>query len=136
VRGIQIPSPKFGNPVGGIPDNLVAMLYDEARSCMGVGAFTASILCCRKLLMNVAVSIGAKEGLSFISYVKFLSDGGYVPPGSDVWLDHIRDKGNEANHKIEISNKVDAEELLNFTEMLLRFVFELPAKIKQKTRKT
>jgi len=133
---MQIPTPSYGSPVEGISDNSVDLLYTEARKCMGANAFTATVLCCRKLLMNVAVSKGADEGLNFSSYVKYLSEKGYVPPGSDEWLNHIREKGNEANHTIDISRKEDAEELLNFTEMLLKFVFELPAKVKSKTGKS
>ncbi|MCK4394146.1 DUF4145 domain-containing protein [Candidatus Bipolaricaulota bacterium] len=56
----------------------------------------------------------------------FLTQKGYVPPDSDAWLDHIRSKGNEANHEIRTATQEDAKTLLGFVEMLLRFVYEFP----------
>ena len=76
--------------------------------------------------MNIAVSQGAKEGLKFIEYVTFLSDAGYIPPNGKHWVDHIRKKGNEATHEIELMQAKDAQELLVFVEMLLKFIYEFP----------
>jgi DNA-directed RNA polymerase subunit RPC12/RpoP len=97
--GIQVPGSRIGDDVNGINDAAVLRLYEEARDAYAVNAFTASVLSCRKLLMHVAVSKGAMENQSFIEYVEFLSSKGYVPPDAKVWVDHIRTKGNEANHQ-------------------------------------
>jgi hypothetical protein len=70
------------------------------------------------MLMHIAVEKSAKEGLSFLEYVNFLSDKGYVPPDGRHWVDHIRKKGNEATHEIVLMNATDARELLTFVEML------------------
>jgi hypothetical protein len=129
----QFPGPAYGNTVSGINDNNVQDIYEEARKCLSVNSSTASVLCCRKLLMNIAVSKGAKEGLSFIEYVEYLSNQGFVPPNGKEWVDHIRKKGNEATHEIKIINKDDAIELLSFCEMLLKFIFEFPSKLKKKS---
>ena len=128
----QIPGHPYGKPVEGIPTKGVETLYHEARNCTSSNAYTASVLCCRKLLMNIAVSKGAKEGLSFAEYVEFLSNKNYVPPDGREWVDHIRKKGNEATHEISIMKKEDAEELISFLEMLLKFIYEFPATIKRK----
>ena len=135
-EGNQIPSYSFGNKVNNIPDEKVVSLYGEARNCTSCNAYTASILCCRKLLMNIAVSKGADEGLKFIQYIEYLSDKGYIPPDGKEWVDHIRTKGNEATHEISIMKKVDAEELITFIEMLLKFIYEFPAIIKSKIPNT
>lgn len=79
--------------------------------------------------MNLAVAQGAKEGLKFIEYVKFLSDNGYIPPNGKHWVDHIRQKGNEATHEIALMNEADAKNILVFTEMLLKFIYEFPAMV-------
>lgn len=129
----QIPGVAYGNPVHDIPDKSVESLYAEARNCTAANAFTAAVLCCRKLLMNIAVSKGASEGQKFIDYVEFLSDNGFVPPDGKEWVEHIRKKGNEATHEIAIMKKEDAEDLLSFLEMLLKFIYEFPAKMKKKT---
>ncbi len=76
--------------------------------------------------MNIAVQEKAPEGLKFIEYVTYLSDHGYVPPNGKHWVDHIRKKGNEATHEIAVMAVNDAKELLTFTEMLLRFIYEFP----------
>jgi len=43
-------------------------------------------------------------------------------------VDHIRTKGNEANHEIRLMGRQDAEELVTFVEMLLKFIYEFPSK--------
>lgn len=130
-RDEQTPGSIYGEDVFGIEDQGVKDLYKEARKCTKECAYTASILCCRKLLMHVAVSKGAEENKSFIEYVQYLSDKNFIPPGAKDWVDIIRDKGNEANHEIVIMGKQDAEDLLKFMEMLLKIVYEFPDKVKK-----
>ena len=124
----QIPGVAPGSEVGSLPDD-VGSLYREARNCIAVSSYTAAVLACRKLLMHLAVSQGAPEGQSFVSYVDYLAAQGYVPPNGRAWVDHIRTKGNEANHEIKLMGKNDAEELIVFAEMLLKFMFEFPGRI-------
>jgi hypothetical protein len=85
--------------------------------------------------MHIAVAKGAKAGKTFIEYVDYLADNHYVPPSSRDWVDHIRKKGNEANHEIVIMKSEDAEELLLFIAMLLKFIYEFPARMKSKAPK-
>ena len=107
-------------------------MYQEARNAVGAGSPTAAVLCCRKLLMHIAVSKGAKAGDSFASYVQFLCDKHYVPPDAKSWVDHIREIGNEANHEIKVMSAEQAKELIDFCEMLLKVVFEFPSIVKKK----
>jgi len=123
--GSQYPTAAFGKPVAHVPKELDA-LYEEARRCTSSNAFTGSVLLCRKMLMNIAVQEGAKEGLKFIEYVNYLSDKGFVPPNGKHWVDHIRKRGNEATHEISVMTEADAKELVGFVEMLLRFIYEFP----------
>ena len=132
TEGNQIPGSPYGNKVNNLPSE-VETLYNEARDCTSCNAYTASVLCCRKLLMNIAVSKGADKGLKFIEYVEYLSDKHFIPPDGKDWVDHIRTKGNEATHEISIMKKEDAEELITFIEMLLKFIYEFPATIKKKS---
>lgn len=128
----QIPSPSIGRCVSHVPEEL-NKLYEEARRCTTNNCQTAAVLVCRKILMNIAVQVGAKEGESFIAYVKFLSDKGYIPPNGKHWVDHIRKKGNEANHEIRLMNENDASDLVGFIEMLLKFIYEFPNMIPQES---
>ena len=122
----QIPGPVYGQPIKHIPDQNVEKLYDEARNCYTIGAFTSSVMCCRKLLMNIAVSEGAVEGKNFFEYVNYLNDNSYIPPKGKPWVDVIRKLGNEANHSIEFKTTEESKLILTFTEMLLKFIYEMP----------
>lgn len=126
--GEQTPGVAPGNEVKHLP-NEIEKLYEEARRTVSVSAHTASVLAARKLLMHIAVAQGAKEGENFLAYVNYLADKGYVPPNGRGWVDHIRAKGNEANHEIKLMNAEDASDLIGFVEMLLKFIYEFPNRI-------
>jgi hypothetical protein len=96
---------------------------------MTIDAYTAAVLLCRKVLMHIGVQLGAPDGKSFAEYIDYLNANGYITPKSKGWVDHIRKKGNDATHKIDIVSQTDARELLTFTEMLLRLVYEFPTKL-------
>lgn len=124
----QFPGAPVGNDVSSVPQD-VAVLYAEARSCVTVNSFTAAVMTCRKLLMHLAVEKGAPVGKSFLEYIEYLSEQNYIPPNRKGWVDHIRSKGNEANHEIKIMSEADAEDLIAFSEMLLEFIYEFPTKV-------
>jgi hypothetical protein len=79
--------------------------------------------------MHIAVEKGASTGKSFLEYVEFLAQQNYVPPNGKGWVDYIRKKGNEANHEIKVMSSEDAADLITFLEMLLKFIYEFPAKV-------
>jgi len=128
----QFPGFLPGNAVKHIDKQEVEKLFKEAKKCYSINAFTATVMCCRKLLMNIAVTEGADEGLNFYEYVNFLDDNNYIPPKGKEWVDTLRKLGNEANHSIEFKSQLEAERILTFSEMLLRFIYELPAMMKNK----
>lgn len=126
----QVPGARFGADVTGIDDQIVVDLYAEARECMGISAHTAVVLSCRKILMHIAVALGADEGKSFVEYVAYLDTEHHIPPRGRDWVDVIRKAGNTANHEIVIASKETATDVLTFVEMLLRFVYEMPARVR------
>ncbi len=130
-KGKQYPDVAPGNEVEHLPEDL-AELYKEARNCVASSAYTGAVLLCRKLLMNIAVKQGAKEGEKFIFYVDYLASQGYIPPNGKGWVDHIRKKGNEATHEIKLMSREDCEDLIAFSEMLMKFIYEFPNKIPKK----
>jgi len=125
----QVPGVVPGSDVKSLPGDIEA-LYAEARRCFSLRGYTAAVIVCRKLLMNIAVAQGAPGGQSFIEYVEYLAVNGFVPPNGKAWVDHIRKKGNEANHEIILMTQQDAEKLISFTEMLLKFIYEFPSRIR------
>jgi hypothetical protein len=127
-----MPLPAFGEKVPNINDSNVEALYEEARGCTAHGSFTSAVMLCRKLLMHIAVQQGAEQNLSFVAYVEYLDAKGYVPPNGKDWVDQIRSKGNEANHEIRLMAPGDAKNMVRFSEMLLRFIYEMPNMLKDK----
>ena len=132
MNGKNTPGSAYGDEIADITDPAVKNLYDEARNCVSCNAYTASVMCSRKLLMNIVVSKGAKEGLTFAAYVDYLASKGYVPPEGKENLVHIKDKGNDANHEIAIMKEEDAKDLIDFLEMVLKFIYAFPAKLKKR----
>ncbi|MDX9973312.1 MAG: DUF4145 domain-containing protein, partial [FCB group bacterium] len=130
---VQVPGPLIADAVGNVTDGSVSAMYEEARRAFGASAYTASVLCCRKLLMHIAVAKGANQGESFVKYVAYLASANYFPPDANVWVDQIRAKGNEANHEIRTASKEEAEDLVLFCEMLLKVIFEFPARAQSRT---
>ena len=125
---VQIPGQAPGGPIEYLPEQ-VDKLYAEARGAMAANAPTVAVLGFRKLLMHVAVEKGASAGDSFQNYVSYLDTQHLVPAGAKEWIDHIRTRGNEANHEIKMMTKDDAQELLAFAEMLLRLIYEFPNRL-------
>lgn len=130
-NGKQYPGSKPGNPVEFLPSEEVEELFNEAKLCYTVAAYTAVVMCCRKLLMNIAVNKNAEPGKSFISYVEYLDEKGFIPPAGKDWVNKIKDLGNEANHQIRSKIKADADLILGFTELLLKIVYEAEGKLKE-----
>jgi uncharacterized protein DUF4145 len=127
----QVPGSPFGESVEGVPAD-VAKMYTEARNCTSANAYTAAVLVCRKILMHVAVAEGAPPNKSFKEYVDYLEANNYLPPKGKAWVDHVRDKGNEANHEIVEMKQEDAQLLITFLGMLMKFIYEFPTKVPAK----
>lgn len=125
VFGEQIPGSPYGSSISHLSDELNTA-YEESRKCYSVGAYTSSVLCCRKILMHIACEQGAVKDKSFAFYIDYLDNNNYIPPNGKNWVDKIRKLGNEATHELESKTKEDAELALNFTSMLLRIIYEFP----------
>lgn len=126
LLGDQIPGNRVGSPVKSVPED-VNNVYEEARRCFTVNAYTGTVLLCRKLLMHVAVDLGAKDDLKFVEYVNYLEDQHFVSVRSHEWVDQIRKYGNEATHEIQINTKEDAQKIIKFCEMILKMNYEYPS---------
>lgn len=124
-EGRQFPSIPCVVSLKHLPED-ISELYEETRRCMSNDCFTAVVMLCRKIIMNAAVSKGAKENGSFKSYVDFLNDNHLFHPLCIPMLDRIRTIGNDANHKIEKISHEDAKQIITFTYHVLLYIFELP----------
>ena len=132
--GSQFPAAPSGQNIRFLPTAEVEELYNEARIAISAKAYTSAVLCCRKLLMNVAVSKGAPAGLAFKEYVDYLNGNGYVPPDGQDWIEHVHKKGKDAAHEIVIMTGQDAEDLIIFVESLLKAIYEYPGMLADRKR--
>jgi len=132
----QIPGRKYGNNVSNITEESVESIYNQARDCYSVGAFTAVLQLCRTLLMHIAVSKGEEPGKTFKQYVTCLIDNGILPKDSKSWVDKIRSLGNDAVHEIHIRTEEEAQNILDFTEMVLKLVYEYPSRAIKGSKQT
>ncbi|WP_432443464.1 DUF4145 domain-containing protein [Lysinibacillus sphaericus] len=64
----------------------------------------------------------------------FLKGKNYIPPDGKEWVDEIRKQGNEATHEINGVGKQDSLEILDFTTMLLTFIFEMPGRMNSRKK--
>ena len=124
TEGRVYPNSPFGPEIEGLP-KLISQAYQQARDCISVYSYTACELICRKILMHVAVDKGAKENQSFAEYINQLESFGYVTPPMKVWVDLIRQHGNQATHILEEPVRERAESTLMFTAELLRLIYEM-----------
>lgn len=124
------PSPSPGAVVDGLPPEVLDA-YEEARRTAGVNAFTSSELMCRKILMHVAVDKGEPAGKTFAQYLSALENMGYITPPMKVWVDMIRQHGNISTHEIPPADRDRALMTLEFTEQMLRIVYEMEHRAKK-----
>ena len=127
----QYPGSLPGTPVGSIPGDLAA-LYEEARQSAAVGAYTGTVMLCRKMLMNIAVNEGSIAGLRFVEYIKYLEDNHYFSPKSKEFVTYIKDLGNEANHEIAPKTETEALAVIEFVRALLDHTYHLPSRVPKK----
>lgn len=125
---LQIPDAPLGLTVQHLPPEIAA-LYEEARHCTAVRAFSAAVLLCRKILLHVAVAQGSASNINFLQAVDYLAAEGIIPRNGRGWVDRIRKLGNEANHEIVLMTREQAEEALTFTGWLLMLTYHLPGSL-------
>lgn len=123
--GETVPGAIYGREIRNLPDN-IQTLYSECRTCYANQCYTSAQMIARTLLMHIAVEQGAEPGLSFVKYVNYLDDNGYIPPNGKKWVDFIRTSGNVANHEIVIKEKEETEKVITFLSTLLLVIYELP----------
>lgn len=119
---------KYWEEIPNVPIEMYK-LYDEARRCIKENCYNWAVMLCRKILMNFAVTEGAKVWLNFRAYVDYLDEEWFIPKKWKKRVDHIRKKWNEANHDIINMEENDAKDLIDFIWMLFRTNYEFPSKI-------
>ena len=121
--GIITPTPLLGEDIKGL-ESPIKDAYLEARKSISSKSYTACVLMCRKILMNVAVEKGASQGESFMEYIDYMIKTGHITVTMKEWVNKIRNNGNVATHEIPSPNSEKANTTLAFTALLLKNVYE------------
>jgi hypothetical protein len=130
--GVMAPSVKPLRVPKGLPAAEGAV-WNEVRECLAVGAATASVMLCRKLLLHIAVTHGLAPknpkgwAPAFKDVVDHLESHGSVTKKMRPWVDRIKNVGNEANHELQPVSADDALDVATFTQQLLTLAFEMDA---------
>jgi hypothetical protein len=74
---------------------------------------------------------GVPQRVDFFHRLEWLHDNHRITPDIRSWADHVRVEGNAALHDPEEFAEADAKALRFFTEMFLRYVFELPGAVRE-----
>jgi len=122
----QLPGPREFRTDEKWPDEL-GQLFNEGVTCFAAGAFTASSMISRKLLMVCACNEGDTDGKSFASYVNFITHNVLNYPKARDAIDKIRDIGNDANHDVAFVNEGDARLSLQIVYYMLNSIYSLPS---------
>jgi hypothetical protein len=105
----------------------LSRLFDEAARSYGAGAFTATALVCRKVLMACACQEGDTDGKQFVTYVDYITNTVLTFPKAKTAIDAIRTIGNDANHDVKFVSQADARRAMEIVTYLLNTVYSLPA---------
>ena len=104
-------------------DDYVGLTYREARLCISHNLYTATVMLCRKLIMSLAVDLGATEGATYKEYIKYILDTDLATSIISI-LEPIRVHGNHTNHYLAPPSEEVAEEIFMITTAFLHTVRE------------
>jgi len=102
-------------------------LFDEAAKAYAAGAYTATAMLCRKILMACACHEGDKDGKAFTDYVTYITGTVLTFPKAKDAIDKIRGIGNEANHNVKFVSRDDAKKAMQIATYMLTTIYSLPS---------
>ncbi|WP_404536021.1 DUF4145 domain-containing protein [Bradyrhizobium ottawaense] len=73
---------------------------------------------------------GVPASATFFKRLEWLHEHHVITSDMRSWADHVRIEGNAALHDPDEFTEGDAKPLRFFTEMFLRYVFELPGEVR------
>lgn len=144
LDGKMTPQPSYGRDIPKIRNEDAGKLYREAQNCYQVGAFTAAVLVCRKLLLNVtnAVKLERADEIEaagkdatrerepfseFAPCITWLSHNDYIPRRMINAFREIPRIGGDATHTMPLMEVKEAELLINRSYDLLMMVYVHPS---------
>jgi Domain of unknown function (DUF4145) len=119
-----------------IPDHLSAPLdryFQQAADALKREDWDSSGIMSRRVVdVSTQLQLGeteSKKAGDLRNRIDVLADKGHITRDLQQWAHEIRLGGNEAVHDKEPYSKDDAEDLLNFSELYLTYVYSLPGRL-------
>jgi hypothetical protein len=122
----QHPAPRDFHAGENWPAEL-AQLYEEGAKSFAAGAYTASSMLSRKILMVCACERGDSDGKKFVEYVDFITQTVLSFAPARTAIDAIRTIGNDANHDVAFVTQDDARRALSIVTYMLNTIYSLPS---------
>lgn len=117
--------PKDGHTdFGQLPDFLSHSIA-QARTCLNTGCYDACALMCRRTLEALCAAAGV-TGRTLAAKLENLRAEGKIDSNLLTWANGVRHVGNSAAHEVQsVTGREDAQDILEFTEALLIYVYRL-----------
>ncbi len=110
-------------------------VWEEVRDCLAVGAYNASAMLCRKLLLHLVFTHERSQdpgatarNINFAQAVQYLVDRGVITAAYGPLATEIRNIGNRANHELPDITRDEARKIALFTHHMFVSVYEMPKK--------
>jgi len=114
-----------------------AKFFVESKENLHRGNYETSVMLCRKVIdiatRNILGEDSKKEQLS--QRISILHGKGKITEQMKDWAHIVRFDSNSAVHSDEEFTKLEAEEMIGFTEVFLIYSFTLPEMVRAKQQK-
>lgn len=108
----------------------VAKRFLEGEEAYSRHSWNAAVAMYRSALDIATKALpGVPAGQTFFKRLAWLHENHRITPDMKDWADHVRIEGNDALHDEDEYTEADAKPLRLFTEMFLKYVFELPGEV-------
>lgn len=103
--------------------------FIEGENAYARHSWNAAVAMYRSALDIASKGMDGVPRGTFYQRLQWLHENHRITPEIRSWADHVRVEGNEALHDPDDFEEEDARPLRLFTEMFLRYVFELPGEV-------
>ena len=110
--------------------NLVKARFLEGEDAFSRKKWNSAVAMYRSALDIATKGMTGVPPGTFFKRLEWLHENHAITPDIKAWADHVRVDGNAALHDPEEFAEDDAKSLRFFTEMFLRYVFELPGEVR------
>lgn len=112
----------------------VARFYLQATHNLELGNPDAAGAMARKSLDVATKQLGAPRDKWLKARIDWMHENGMLTDDLHAWAIIIKNEGDDATHDEDPYTDEEAQELVDFTEIFLTFVYTIPGKIKAKAK--